>query len=788
MPHDDHSHHHSSDQKIDDEPAHQPHPDDHHQHGHSCSHDHSHASDAASGNHKLDVDLVADKTDLIAAAGSVKSLFSIENMDCPTEEALIRNKFANMDGISKLHFNLMQRKLTVIHLPDQLTQVQSALNAIGMDAVLLEDAASIGSNLPAQSQTSSAATRKKWILLAIAGAAALIAEVIALVSGSDRSWPIVLLCLCAIGLSGLGTYKKGWIALKNANLNINALMSIAVTGAVVLQQWPEAAMVMVLFTLAEMIEALSLDRARNAIRGLMAMTPEQATVLQADGKWEVIAAASAQLGASIRVAPGERIPLDGLISKGQSSVNQAPITGESMPVEKVPGDKVFAGTINQTGSFDYTVTALQNDSTMSRIIHAVEEAQASKAPTQGFVDRFAKIYTPCVFLIALAIAIVPPLAMGLPWMIWFYKALVLLVIACPCALVVSTPVTVVSGLSAAAKAGILIKGGRYLEEGRYLKSIALDKTGTITQGKPKVTDVVVMTGTEEDSLRLAAQLAARSDHPMSLAIHAYWREKSGDVLTGEVTEFEALTGRGIKGRIAAQYHYLGNHRLIEELGICNPEIETALNRLEAEGKSVVMLSNDMHVIALVAVADAVRDTSRAAIAELHQLGIRTVMLTGDNTLTAKSIARQTGIDDARGNLLPEDKLAAIKQETAEYRTVGMVGDGINDAPALAQANIGFAMGAAGSDTALETADVALMDDDLRKIPQFIRLSRSTSAILKQNIAIALGIKIVFFVMAMMGVATLWMAVFADMGASLIVVFNGLRLLRWKQTEYKKIAR
>ncbi|MFZ6815560.1 heavy metal translocating P-type ATPase [Undibacterium sp. Rencai35W] len=783
MPHDHHSHHHSSDQKIDHEPAHQAHSDDQIQHGHSCSHDHSHASDAASGNHKPDVDLVADKTELIAAAGSVKSLFSIENMDCPTEEALIRNKFANMDGISKLHFNLMQRKLTVIHLPDQRTQVQSALNAIGMDAVLLEDAASIGSNLPAPSHNSPAATRKKWILLAIAGAAALIAEVIALVSGSDRSWPIVLLCLCAIGLSGLGTYKKGWIALKNANLNINALMSIAVTGAVVLQQWPEAAMVMVLFTLAEMIEALSLDRARNAIRGLMAMTPEQATVLQADGKWEVIEAASAQLGASVRVAPGERIPLDGLISKGQSSVNQAPITGESMPVEKVPGDKVFAGTINQTGSFDYTVTALQNDSTMSRVIHAVEEAQASKAPTQGFVDRFAKVYTPCVFLIALAIAIVPPLAMGLPWMIWFYKALVLLVIACPCALVVSTPVTVVSGLSAAAKAGILIKGGRYLEEGHYLKSIALDKTGTITQGKPIVTDVVVMAGTEQDSMLLAAQLAARSDHPMSLAIHAYWREKRGDVLTGEVTDFEALTGRGTKGRLAAEFHYLGNHRLIEELGICNPEIETALNRLEAEGKSVVMLSNDTHVIALFAVADAVRDTSRAAIAELHQLGIRTVMLTGDNTLTAKSIARQTGIDDARGNLLPEDKLAAIKQEIALYRTVGMVGDGINDAPALAQANIGFAMGAAGSDTALETADVALMDDDLRKIPQFIRLSRRTAAILKQNIAIALGIKIVFFVMAMMGVATLWMAVFADMGASLIVVFNGLRLLRWKQTDH-----
>lgn len=776
MPHDHHPHRHAHSQKSDHEQTHQAHSHDKHQHGHSCGHDHS------TGNHKSGGDLLADKAEMITAAGSVKSLFSIENMDCPTEEALIRNKFANMEGISKLHFNLMQRKLTVIHLADQLTQVQSALKAIGMDAVLMSEDASVNRDTQQTSNNQSGSVRKKWMLIGVAGLAAVIAEVITFISGSENSWPVIVLSLFAISLSGLGTYKKGWIALKNANLNINALMSIAVTGAVILQQWPEAAMVMVLFTLAEMIEALSLDRARNAIRGLMAMTPEQATVLQVDGKWEVIAAAGVQLGASIRVAPGERIPLDGLISKGQSTINQAPITGESMPVEKALGDKVFAGTINQTGSFDYTVTALQNDSTMSRIIHAVEEAQASKAPTQGFVDRFAKIYTPCVFLIALAIAIVPPLAMGLPWMIWFYKALVLLVIACPCALVVSTPVTVVSGLSAAAKAGILIKGGRYLEEGRYLKSIALDKTGTITQGKPIVTDVVVMTGTEEDSLRLAAQLAARSDHPMSLAIHLFSQEKNVNVSVDAVTDFEALTGRGIKGQIAAQYHYLGNHRLIEELGICNPVIEAALNRLEAEGKSVVILSNDNHAIALFAVADAVRDTSRAAITELHQLGIRTVMLTGDNTLTAKSIARQTGIDDARGNLLPEDKLAAIKQEIADYRTVGMVGDGINDAPALAQATIGFAMGAAGSDTALETADVALMDDDLRKIPQFIRLSRRTSAILKQNIAIALGIKIVFFIMAMMGMATLWMAVFADMGASLIVVFNGLRLLKAVRSE------
>ncbi len=573
----------------------------------------------------------------------------------------------------------------------------------------------------------------------------------------------------------MGLYKKGWIALKNLNLNINALMTIAVTGALIIGQWPEAAMVMVLFSLSEAIEAMSLDRARNAIRGLMAMTPETARVLQADGSWQDVAAKNIAIGATVRVAPGERIPLDGELSKGQSSVNQAPITGESIPVAKTIGDKLFAGTINETGSFEYRVTAAQTDSTLSRIIHAVEEAQGSRAPTQRFVDSFAKVYTPIVFVLALGVMLIPPLLLGLPWMVWIYKALVLLVIACPCALVVSTPVTVVSGLAAAAKAGILIKGGVYLEEGRKLKSLALDKTGTITQGKPVVTDVKQLDGDQAIALQLAASLADRSDHPVSGAVTAYSIMQGSSAL--EVTNFEAIAGRGVKGQIAGKWYYLGNHRLIEELKICSPSTEAALFALEAEGKTAVIIADEEKALAVIAVADTVRESSRQAIAELHALGIRTVMLTGDNEMTAKAIAKNVGIDDARGNLLPEDKLAAINDELTSHGTVGMVGDGINDAPALAKSSIGFAMGAAGTDTALETADVALMDDDLRKIPQFIRLSQRTAAILKQNIALALGIKLAFLVMAVMGIATLWMAVFADMGASLLVIFNGLRLVR-----------
>jgi Cd2+/Zn2+-exporting ATPase len=707
-----------------------------------------------------------------AESGNV-SIFVIDNMDCPTEEALIRNKFSSMNGISKLEFNQIQRKLTVGHDAGQSVAIQQALVAIGMKAVPYQP---LQTSQAAAQDTGQGISRKKWWMVGAGGVAAILAEVIAWVSGNESAWPVMVLSLFAIAISGTETYKKGWIALKNFNLNINALMAIAVTGALLLQQWPEAAMVMVLFTIAEMIEALSLDRARNAIRGLMAMTPDKASVLQQDGSWQDMDAAAITVGMVARVAPGERIALDGELTEGQSSVNQAPITGESMPVSKAVGDKVFAGTINQTGSFDYRVTAAQTDSTLSRIIRAVEDTQGSKAPTQRFVDRFAAFYTPIVFALALAIAIVPPLAMGLPWLVWIYKALVLLVIACPCALVVSTPVTIVSGLAAAAKAGILIKGGTYLEEGRKLKSLALDKTGTITVGKPVVTDIVALAGTEQDGLRLAAALAGRSDHPVSSAVSLHWKAQSNATTLEDVADFEAITGRGVKGRIDGQWYYLGNHRLVEERGICSTATEAVLFKLEAEGKSVIVICNDTAPLAIIGVADTVRETSRAAVAELHALGIRTVMLTGDNDVTAKAIAKSVGIDDARGNLLPEDKLSAINDELAKSGAVGMVGDGINDAPALAKASIGFAMGAAGTDTALETADVALMDDDLRKIAQFIRMSKKAARILKQNIVIALSIKAVFFILALMGMATLWMAVFADMGASLIVVFNGLRLL------------
>ncbi len=611
------------------------------------------------------------------------------------------------------------------------------------------------------------------------GAALLLAigaEVLAFFAPDTPVWKGAGLALAAaaIWLAGFDVYKEGLTALRHRRLNINALMTVAVTGAFVIGQWPEAAMVMALYAIAEAIEARAVDRARNAIKGLLEMAPEEAAVWQADGGWATLPVASVALGAIVRVRPGERVPMDGVVSTGNSSVNQAPVTGESIPVDKAVGDPVFAGTINETGTFEFEVNALASNSTLARIIHAVEAAQGTRAPTQRFVDRFAAIYTPAVFVIALAVALLGPWLLGWTWLDAVYKALVLLVIACPCALVISTPVTIVSGLAAAARRGILIKGGIYLEDARKLKAIALDKTGTITEGKPKLVAWEVLgEGTDAATAEhIAAVLAGHSDHPVSRAIAAGLAPKSV-----EAKDFKAIAGRGVQADIGGTVYVLGNHRLIEERGQCSPALEATLRTHEEAGRTVSVLACDAGLVALFAVADTIKASSREAVASLKALGITPVMLTGDNQATATAIAHEAGIDEARGNLLPEDKLEAIKALQARYGPTAMTGDGINDAPALAQADIGVAMGAAGTDTAMASADVVVMNDDLRRIAETVQLSRSTHAVLWQNITLALGIKAVFLVLAVFGSATMWMAIFADMGASLLVVGNGLRLLR-----------
>ena len=704
--------------------------------------------------------------------GAKELRLKIQNMDCPTEEALVRKAIGGLPGVVALEFDLINRILTVRHTFTNAGSIDTALSSIGMTGVPLAAKKPGVAAVAADEHPAASISKRQWILMTVAGIAAIGAEVVAYTTGNETSITVAVLALIAIFTGGVETLKRGWIALKTFTLNINLLMSVAVIGAVAIGQWPEAAVVIWLFGIAEMIEVLSLDRARNAIRALMANAPETAFVQQADGAWSEVPADQVAIGAIVRVRPGERIALDGIVVSGQSGVNQAPITGESIPVEKTVGATLFAGSLNERGVLEFRVTAATGETTLDRIAKSIQAAQGQRAPTQRFVDKFARVYTPAVFVLAVLVAIVPPLAFGMPWYDWIYKALVLLVIACPCALVISTPVTIVSGLTAAARRGILIKGGTYLEQGRELKTVALDKTGTITHGKPVLTDVVALASmSKEEALRIAASLDTLSDHPVATAIVGGYK---GSVAA--VKEFEALHGRGVKGTLEGVTYFVGNHRLMEELKVCSPQLEAALDRLEIEAKTAIVLSTDKGTLAIFAVADTIRDTSKVAIAELKSLGIETIMLTGDNDKTAKAVAAQVGIADARGNMMPDDKLAAI-ETFLERGPVGMVGDGVNDAPALARSSIGFAMGAAGTDTAIETADVALMQDDLRKLPEFIRLSKKTSQVLWQNIVFALGIKAVFFVLTLTGQGTLWMAVFADAGASLIVVANGLRLLR-----------
>uniref|UniRef100_I2Q5X6 P-type Zn(2+) transporter n=1 Tax=Desulfovibrio sp. U5L TaxID=596152 RepID=I2Q5X6_9BACT len=752
-----------------------------HDHSHGSGHvpleplDAGRAAPCCCGDGACPTGAAAPRDDGPAPEAARSDTFRIEAMDCPVEERMIRKVLADMPGVAGLRFNLLARELTVHHdLPDTAAII-AAVAALGMEAVPVT-AGGAAARMAAQPAGA-------WItpVQGAALAVAVLAEVAEWL-GWGRPWLPAICALAAILACGLPIYKKGFIALKNRNLNINALMSIAATGALLLGQFPEAAMVMVLFAIAEEIESYSLARANGAVTALLALAPEQATVRGPDGGFAAVPAAEVPVGAFVRLRPGERVPLDGVVAEGRSSLDQSPITGESLPVEKAPGDALFAGTINQEGELLLVTTALADDSTLSRITRAVVASPGKEARTQRFVDKFAAVYTPSVFGFALLVAVVPPLLFGGAFADWIYKGLVLLVIACPCALVISTPVSVVSGLAAAARRGILVKGGLFLEQGHAIGTVVLDKTGTLTTGRPVQTDFVNLAGQASDNRAVGASLAGRSDHPVSRAVAAAATDDA--VVPRHVADFTALPGLGVRGTIDGKAYHLGNHRLIEELGLCSPALEERLAALENTGKTTVLLADATGVLALFAAADALRGHSREAVAELHALGVETVLLSGDNAHTVAAIAREVGIDAARGDQMPADKATAVDELTGKEagptdrrRLVAMVGDGINDAPALARADIGFAMGAAGTDAAIETADVAIMDDDLRKLAAFIKLSRATVTTLKQNIALALGLKGLVLVLTFLGYGSMLLAVFADMGTSLLVIANGLRLLR-----------
>ncbi|MQL52824.1 cadmium-translocating P-type ATPase [Desulfofundulus thermobenzoicus] len=585
------------------------------------------------------------------------------------------------------------------------------------------------------------------------------------------------LYVMAVVTGGWGNARKAFYSLPRLDLNMSVLMTIAVIGAMAIGRWTEGAAVSFLYALSELLESWTMERTRRSLRELMDIAPRTARVRRPDGEEVELPVEEIRVGDVMIVRPGEKMAMDGRIIKGQSAVNQAAITGESVPVEKGPGDEVYAGTLNTHGSLEVVVTRLVQDTTIARIINLVEEAQAKRAPAQAFVDRFASIYTPLVIALAVGIVLAPPLFLGHPWGPWIYRGLALLVVACPCALVVSTPVTIVSAISNAARHGVLIKGGVYLEQAAGLQAVAFDKTGTLTRGEPAVTEIIPLDGRcGQELLRIAAGLEARSEHPLAAAVvreaQARW------VPAAAVEGFQALPGRGAKGVLDGREVYIGNLRLFAELGMATDPVAFTVHRLQEEGKTAVVVGTAQHLLGVIGVADEVREDSAGAIAALRRAGIgHVIMLTGDNRATTRAVAARVGVDEFRAELLPRDKVGAVQDLLQRYGQMAMVGDGINDAPALATATVGIAMGGAGTDTALETADIVLMGDDLSKLPFTIALSRAALRVIRQNIAFALAVKLLAVLAVFPGWLTLWLAIMADMGASLLVTLNGMRLLR-----------
>lgn len=729
----------------------------------------------------LHVEYDADTTDAdrIAAAvsrtgyravtpgsNSEVAVLRVPEMDCQDEVQAIEGQLRALPGVASWQVNLLERTLRVQFDPKAISadSILAPIRALGMSPAF----------------ASRAAPRASWqrdpLLISTAASGLLLGGALgAGLLGAPAAAGIALYA-AALLTGGWMTARKALRAALARRLDMNILMTIAVLGAVPIGEWAEAATVAFLFALAQVLETYSLDRARQAVRRLLDLAPPEATVRR-NGQEVRIPVEAVNPGEVILVRPGERIPLDGIVRAGTSGVNQAPITGESMPVEKSPGTQVFAGSINGEGALEVEVTHRAQETTLARIIALVEEAQAQKAPAQAFVERFAAIYTPAVIAGAVLIAALPPLLFGQPAWPWIYRALVLLVIACPCALVISTPVAVVCGLARAARAGILIKGGKYLEALGQLRALALDKTGTLTRGTPEVVEVRPLNGGDpRQVLRLAAAVEARSEHPLAAAILRAARAQG--LTWPEATGFTAVAGRGGHAEVGGHRYYLGSHRYAEELGVCNGEVERHLRELEGAGQTPVILSDGARVLGILGLADQVREASPEALRRLRGLGVAPlVMLTGDVRGTAEAIARGVGVDEVRAELLPDQKVAAIKDLVRLHGSVGMVGDGINDAPALAAATVGIAMGAAGTDAAIETADVALMSDELRQLPFAVALGRRALRIIRSNIGLSLVTKAVFILLAVLGRASLWMAVAADMGTSLLVIFNSMRLLR-----------
>ncbi len=726
-------------------------------------------------------------------------IFKISGMDCVDEVAALKSAVGPaVGGQDQLAFDVLNGRMVVTLKPGTLVADEAVVAAVaqtGMRAELWRDTP----GLPRQERSK----HVRILLTGISGglaAAALLVHVSSAGSMSaalggeglggvrDVPWLARLIYGAAVVTGAWFVAPRAWYALRRLRPDMNLLMTIAVAGAMLIGEWLEAATVAFLFSLSLTLEAWSVGRARRAIEALLKLAPSVARVITAEGERDVPAEQVA-IGSRFVVRPGERIALDGLVRAGLSHVNQAPITGESVPVEKAPGATVFAGTINGDGAIEVESTKAATDTTLAHIIRLVGDAQARRAPSEQWVERFARIYTPAVLALAIVVALVPPALLGASWDASVYAALALLVIGCPCALVISTPVTIVAALAASARQGVLVKGGEHMEAPAHLNAVALDKTGTLTRGQPVVVDVLPLNGhSEQELLARAAALESRSDHPLARAVLECARERGVEPL--RIGDFRIVPGKGAIGMVEGREYWLGSHRYLEERGQETPVVHQELERLSAAGRSVIIVGNEDHVCGMLATADDLRPEAAASVAALKRAGISwVVMLTGDNRATADIIGRRAGVDEIQAELLPADKVSAVERLVAQWKTVAMVGDGVNDAPAMARASVGIAMGAAGSDAAIETADIALMSDDLSRLPWLVAHARRTLNVIRQNITVALGVKLVFVGLTFSGHASLWGAIAADMGVSLLVIANALRLLpRSSSATYKPAVR
>ncbi len=701
-----------------------------------------------------------------ATQGARATELRVMGLDCADCAEKLRQRLEKLPGVSHVELNFGAGKLSIEHTAP-LATVLTTISEAGYQAELASRPASSAPIEPWWANRRTQLTIVSGVLSGLGFAleaihfesAAIISFLIAMVTG------------------GFYVARSGFYALKSFSMDMNFLMTIAALGAAAIGQWDEAATVVFLFSLGNSLQAYTMDKTRQSIRALMDLSPKEA-LIRRNGHELRLPVDEVMVGDVMIVKPGEKVAMDGVVLSGHSAVNQAPITGESIPVDKGEGDEVFAGTINQQGALDVRVTRNAGDNTLARILHMVEEAQGQRAPSQQFVEVFARYYTPIVLFGAVALAIIPPLFFAQPFSTWFYRALQMLVISCPCALVISTPVSIVSAIGNASKQGILVKGGAHLEAAGALKVIAFDKTGTLTTGRPVVVDVHALRGEREQVLAIAAALEQRSEHPLAQAIVAY--AKQAAVAIPAVTDFTAVVGKGATGHVAGIEYWIGSPRLLAEQGHGLVEAEPIIAQLQDEGKTAILLGDSEGVLGVFGLADQLRANAPKAVEQLRRAGIQhVVMLTGDNRGTAQAVAKQAGIDQYRAELLPQDKLTAVKSLLDQYGQVAMVGDGVNDAPALATATVGIAMGAAGTDAALETADMALMGDDLSKVAYAMDLSRRTLSIIKQNIVFSLVTKLIVLALAVVGYANLWLAVFADTGTALIVIANGMRLMRAK---------